>query len=67
MRHDNLVLLRVYPKRGPKGVTDIVDEEYDRLLMELAQESQAHSIHQVDIANSLVELSEAISLGTNRQ
>ena len=57
MTTDDVVLLRVYPKRGPQGTVDLVDEEYDRLLMEMVHESQLKSLHQVDIANLLVELS----------
>ena len=62
MKHDNTVLLCIYPKRGPQGRTDISDDEYDRLLMEMIEESSAHLLHQVDIANSLVELSKTTSL-----
>ena len=57
MTTDDVVLLCVYPKRGPQGTVDLVDEEYDRLLMEMVHESQAKSLHQVDIANLLAELS----------
>ena len=57
MTTDDVVLLRVYPKRGPQGTVDLVDEEYDRLLMEMVHESQLKSLHQVDIANLLAELS----------
>ena len=62
MKHDNIVLLRVYPKRGPQGVSDIVDGEYDRLLMEMVQENKAVSLHQVDINNLLTDLSATASL-----
>lgn len=57
MTTDDVVLLRVYPKRGPQGTVDLVDEEYDRLLMEMVHESQLKSLHQVDIANQLTDLS----------
>ena len=62
MKHDYMVLLRVYPKRGPKGITDIEDAEYDRLLVELLTENAAQTLHQVDIANSLAELSVSTAL-----
>ena len=62
MKRDNMVLLRVYPKRGPQGIVDIADAEYGRLLAEMALESQAKTLHQVDIANSLAEFSTTESL-----
>ena len=62
MKRDNMVLLRVYPKRGPQGIVDIADAEYDRLLEEMIVESKCHSLHQVDIANSLAEISTSASL-----
>ena len=62
MKHDNMVLLRIYPKRGPQGIKNIADAEYDRLLMEMVQENQVHSLHQVDIANLLADLSTTASL-----
>ncbi len=57
MKHDNMVLLRVYPKRGPKGIANIVEAEYNRLLMELVKENHAHFLHQVDINNMLADFS----------
>ena len=62
MKRDNMVLLRVYPKRGPQGVIDVVDEEYDRLLVEMVLENDSKSLHQVDINNSLAELSTTTSM-----
>lgn len=62
MKRDNMVLLRVYPKRGPQGVIDVVDEEYDRLLVEMVSENNSKSLHQVDINNSLAEYSTATSM-----
>lgn len=62
MKRDNMVLLRVYPKRGPQGIKNISDAEYDRLLTEMAQESQTNILHQVDISNSLAALSTIASL-----
>ncbi len=62
MKRDNMVLLRVYPKRGPQGIIDVVDEEYDRLLVEMVSENNSKSLHQVDINNSLAEYSTATSM-----
>ncbi len=59
---DDVVLLRIYPKRGPQGIIDIVDEEYDRLLLEMVSENDGHSLHQVDITNALAEISSASSM-----
>lgn len=54
---DDVVLLRVYPKRGPQKAIDLVESEYTRLEYELLNESKAHSLHQVDINNLLAEIS----------
>ena len=43
-------------------MADIADAEYDRLLEEMIVESKNHSLHQVDIGNSLAELSTSASL-----
>lgn len=59
---DEVVLLSVYPKRGPQSAVDLVDSEYARLLDEMTQESLAQALHQVDIGNSLVELSQSACL-----
>lgn len=53
---DDVALLRIYPKRGPQGIVDLVDEEYDRLLVEMVMENNSKNLHQVDIRNSLAEL-----------
>lgn len=53
---DDVALLRIYPKRGPQGIVDLVDEEYDRLLLEMVMENNNKTLHQVDINNSLAEL-----------
>lgn len=39
-------------------LVDLTDVEYDRLLMEMVNESKAGLLHQVDIANGLAELSQ---------
>ena len=59
---DFVVLMRVYPKRGPQKAVDLVEAEYKRLELEVIAESQANALHQVDITNSLAELSIAASL-----
>ena len=53
---DDVTLLRIYPKRGPQGIVDLVDEEYDRLLLEMVTENNNKTLHQVDINDSLAEL-----------
>ena len=59
---DDMVLLSVYPKRGPQSAVDLVDSEYGRLIVEMTEESLANALHQVDITNGLAELSENASL-----
>ena len=54
--HDSVVLMHIYPKRGPLSAVDLVNAEYTRLQMELFNESNASMLHQVDIANGLAEL-----------
>ena len=56
--HDNVVLMRVYPKRGPQAAVDLVNAEYTRLQMEVFNESKANMLHQVNVANGLAELSQ---------
>lgn len=58
MKNDVAVLLRIYPKRGSQSAVDLVDDEYDRLLVEMVNESKDHQLHQVDITNGLAELSQ---------
>ena len=53
---DDVALLRIYPTRGPQGIVDLVDEEYDRLLVEMVTENNNKTLHQVDIKKSLAEL-----------
>lgn len=62
METNNVVLLNVYPKRGAKGIINISDAEYCRLLKEMHQESITHSLHEVDINDSLAELSTSSTL-----
>lgn len=59
---DDIVLLSIYPKRGPQSAVDLIDSEYGRLVVEMTQESKAYQLHQVDIAAGLFELSQAACL-----
>ena len=59
---DDVVLLSIYPKRGPQSAVDLVDSEYGRLLVEMIEESLANALHLVDITNGLAELSRNASL-----
>ena len=67
MKNEVAVLLRVYPKRGSQSAVDLTDEEYDRLLVEMVNESRVHSLHQVDVYNGLAELSQNACLSGDRQ
>ena len=55
---DDVVLLRVFPKRGSKSMVNISNAEYLRLVNELFNESKTNQLHQVDITNGLAELSQ---------
>lgn len=59
---DDVVLLTIYPQRGAKGIINIPSAEYVRLLKTFAEENQTKALHQIDIANSLQELSQCASL-----
>lgn len=59
---DDIVLLSIYPKRGPQSAVDLIDSEYGRLVVEMTQESKANQLHQVDIAAGLFELSQTACL-----
>lgn len=56
MRHDSVVLMCIYPKRGPLAAVDLVNAEYTRLQTEVFNESKACMLHQVDISEGLEEL-----------
>jgi len=58
LKKDVVVLLRVYPKRGPQAAVDLVDDEYNRLLVEMLNESMASKLHQVDIESKLADISQ---------
>lgn len=62
LKKDELILLRVFPKRGAKGMDNISNAEYMRLLSELERENQANSLYKVDINNSLAILSNTAKL-----
>ena len=54
---DDVFLLTVFPKRGTKGISNIPNAEYVRLLNELSQETSSKLLHQVDITKGLKETS----------
>ena len=64
--HDCVVLMRIYPKRGSQAIVDLLNTEYTRLQMELFDESKANVLHQVDVTNDLVELSQNTCLPGDR-
>jgi mRNA-degrading endonuclease RelE of RelBE toxin-antitoxin system len=53
---DDVFLLTVFPKRGTKGIGNIPNAEYVRLLNELSQETSSKLLHQVDITKGLKEI-----------
>ena len=53
---DEVFLLTVFPKRGTKGISNIPNAEYVRLLNELFQETSSKLLHQVDITKGLKEI-----------
>lgn len=59
---DSVVLLTIFPKRGSKGIDNIPNAEYIRLLKELSVENREGKLHQVDITNNLIEVSQRASL-----
>lgn len=52
---DDVFLLTVFPKRGTKGISNIPNAEFVRLLNELSQETSSKLLHQVDITKGLKE------------
>ena len=52
-KSDNLVLLTVYPKRGPWGISNLSKGELMRLLKEMLFEKENSILQKVDIANNL--------------
>lgn len=67
MLHECVVLMRIYPKRGPQAAVDLVNAEYTRLQTEVFNESKANSLHLVDIANGLAELGQSACLPGDKQ
>lgn len=53
---DDVFLLTVFPKRGTKGISNIPNAEFVRLLNELSQETSSKLLHQVDITKGLKEI-----------
>lgn len=53
---DDVFLLTVFPKRGTKGISNITNAEFVRLLNELSQETSSKLLHQVDITKGLKEI-----------
>ena len=62
MNSDDVVLLRIYPNRGAKGIINLANREYLRLVAEVAEESMRGVLHKVDINNLLAEQSQNASL-----
>ena len=60
-KSDNLVLLTVYPKRGPLGTSNLTNDEFKRLLEEMLYEKENAILQKVDIANNLEVINEACS------
>jgi hypothetical protein len=60
-KSDNLVLLTVYPKRGPWGISNLSNGELMRLLEEMLFEKENSILQKVDIANNLNVIDEACS------
>ena len=58
---DNLVLLTVYPKRGPLGINNLTSDEFVRLLEEMLKEKENSLLQKVDITNNLKVTDEACS------
>ena len=56
--HDSVVLMRIYPKRGPLSAVELQNSEYTRLQNEVFSENKECKLHQVDITNDLAELSQ---------
>ena len=52
-KSDNLVLLTVYPKRGPLATNNLTNAEFKRLLAEMLYEKENCKLQRVDIANNL--------------
>lgn len=53
LKRDNLVLLKIYPKRGALAAGNLTDGEFIRLLEEMVDENKKQVLQQVDILSSL--------------
>lgn len=60
-KSDNLVLLTVYPKRGPLRINNLTSVEFKRLLVEMLNEKEKSILQKVDIVNNLSVIDEACS------
>lgn len=58
---DNLVLLTVYPKRGPLGANNLTNDELKRLLEEMLIEKEKSILQKVDVTSNLNVIDEACS------
>ena len=61
-KSDNLVLLKIYPKRGPLAVNNLTDAEFVRLLKEFVDENKRQILQQVDVSSSLSVIKEECCL-----
>ena len=52
-KSDNLVLLTVYPKRGPLATNNLTNAEFKRLLVEMLHEKENCKLQRVDVVNNL--------------
>ena len=50
IKSENLVLLTIYPKRGPLAAANLTDAEFVRLLREMVEENKNQMLQQVDVA-----------------
>lgn len=60
-KSDNLVLLSIYPKRGPLGINNLTNDEFKRLLGEMLREKCDSILQKVDVADNLKVIDEACS------
>ena len=60
-KSDNLVLLSIYPKRGPLGINNLTNDEFKRLLEEMLREKCDSILQKVDVADNLKVIDEACS------
>lgn len=62
LKKDNLVLLKIYPKRGPLATGNLTDGEFVRLLEEMVDENKHQVLQQVDVLSSLIEIQDQCGL-----